>query len=148
MMGGTSPYAFVNIGQGGGQGVAQYASSQRARAAEEAGIGALQNKMYSSALTGALRRDLQAQTKTKADEDRELRRATARANYIKDRLGKLPLDEQMLKNYRLKQVKGTIKPEELRLLEFYENERRKIDLEADKEFGSTFAGYSAVQRKG
>jgi hypothetical protein len=61
MMGGTSPYAMVNIGQGGGQGVAQYSASQRARAAEEAGIGSLQNKMYSSALTGAVRKDLQAQ---------------------------------------------------------------------------------------
>jgi hypothetical protein len=61
MMGGTSPYAFVNIGQGGGQGVAQYGALQRARAGEEAGLGSLQNKMLTTAMTGELRKDLQSQ---------------------------------------------------------------------------------------
>ena len=61
IMGGTSPYAFANIGQGGAQGVAQYGALQKARAAEEAGLGSLQNKMLTTAMTGELRKDLQSQ---------------------------------------------------------------------------------------
>jgi hypothetical protein len=61
MMGGTSPYALTNIGQGGAQGVAQYGALQRARAGEEAGLGSLQNKMLTTAMTGELRKDLQSQ---------------------------------------------------------------------------------------
>jgi hypothetical protein len=61
MLGGTSPYAMVNIGQGGAQGVAQYSALQRARAGEEAGLGSLQNKMLTTAMTGELRKDLQSQ---------------------------------------------------------------------------------------
>jgi hypothetical protein len=60
--GGTSPYALTNIGQGGAQGVAQYAALQRGRAAEEAGLGSLQNKMLTTAMTGELRKDMQAQS--------------------------------------------------------------------------------------
>lgn len=61
IMGGTSPYALTNIGQGGAQGVAQYGALQKARAAEEAGLGSLQNKMLTTAMTGELRKDLQSQ---------------------------------------------------------------------------------------
>ena len=61
MVGGTSPYALTNIGQGGAQGVAQYGALQKARAAEEAGLGSLQNKMLTTAMTGELRKDLQSQ---------------------------------------------------------------------------------------
>jgi len=61
MVGGTSPYALTNIGQGGAQGVAQYGALQRARAGEEAGLGSLQNKMLTTAMTGELRKDLQSQ---------------------------------------------------------------------------------------
>lgn len=148
MMGGTSPYAMVNIGQGGAQGVAQYGTLQRARAAEEAGIGSLQNKMYSSAMTGALRRDLQAQSKAKAGEDRDLRRATAKAEFVQKRLKNLPMTEQMLASYRLKQVDGELTPKERRRLEHYEREVENIELDANKRFGSEFAGFSATERKG
>jgi hypothetical protein len=38
MMGGTSPYAMANIGQGGAQGVAAYGASQKQKAVELAGL--------------------------------------------------------------------------------------------------------------
>ena len=136
MMGGTSPYAFVNIGQGGGQGVAQYASSQRARAAEEAGIGALQNKMYSSALTGALRRDLQAQTKeakeSKLNQDLQI----AKNSFIQKRLGTLGIDEIMLGNLKRKQALGKLSGDDVKLLDFYEKQRKSIEQEADRLYSS------------
>jgi hypothetical protein len=148
MMGGTSPYALTNIGQGGAQGLSQYATTQKLRAAEEAGIGSLQNKMYSSALTGALRRDLMAQGQSKASEDRDLRRATAKAEFVQKRLKNLPMTEQMLANYRLKQVDGELTPKERRRLEHYEREVENIERDANKRFGSEFAGFSATERKG
>ena len=148
MLGGTSPYAMVNIGQGGGQGVAQYGALQKMRAAEEAGLGSLQNKMYSSAMTGALRRDLQAQAKegkeAKLNQDLQI----AKNAFIEKRLRALPMDEQMLKNYRLKELDGKLTPQERKRLEFYENERRKIDIEADKLYASPGAGMRIVGVRG
>ncbi len=144
MLGGTSPYAFVNIGQGGGQGVAQYGALQRARAAEEAGIGSLQNKMLSTAMTGELRKEMQAQTKQAKESKLSQDLQIAKNEFVQKRLKDLQMDEQMLKNYKLKQIQGKLKPEELKVLEFYENERRKIDLEADRRYASPGAGMKLV----
>jgi len=132
MMGGTSPYALTNIGQGGAQGVAQYGALQRARAGEEAGLGSLQNKMYSSAMLGELRRDQMEQAKTGKEAKMSQDLQIAKNAFIERRLKALPMDEQMLKNYRLKELDGKLTPQERKRLEFYENERRKIDLEADR----------------
>jgi len=132
MVGGTSPYALTNIGQGGAQGVAQYGALQRARAGEEAGLGSLQNKMYSSAMLGDLRRDQMEQAKTGKEAKMSKDLQIAKNAFIERRLKALPMDEQMLKNYRLKELDGKLTPQERKRLEFYENERRKIDLEADR----------------
>jgi len=132
MVGGTSPYALTNIGQGGAQGVAQYGALQRARAGEEAGLGSLQNKMYSSAMLGELRRDQMEQAKTGKEAKMSQDLQIAKNAFIERRLKALPMDEQMLKNYRLKELDGKLTPQERKRLEFYENERRKIDLEADR----------------
>jgi len=144
MLGGTSPYAFVNIGQGGGQGVAQYGALQRARAAEEAGIGSLQNKMLSTAMTGELRKEMQAQTKQAKESKLSQDLQIAKNAFIERRLKALPMDEQMLKNYKLKELDGILTPQERKRLEFYENERRKIDLEADRRYASPGAGMKLV----
>ena len=148
MMGGTSPYAFTNIGQGGAQGVAQYAATQKLRAAEEAGLGSLQNKMYSSAMLGDLRRDQMEQAKAgkeaKLNQDLQI----AKNAYIEKRLKSLPMDEQMLKNYRLKELDGKLTPQERRRLEFYENERKNIELEANRMYASPGAGMKIVGVRG
>jgi len=136
MVGGTSPYALTNIGQGGAQGVAQYGALQRARAGEEAGLGSLQNKMYSSAMLGELRRDQMEQAKTGKEAKMSQDLQIAKNAFIERRLKALPMDEQMLKNYRLKELDGKLTPQERKRLEFYENERRKIDLEADRMYTS------------
>jgi hypothetical protein len=148
MMGGTSPYALTNIGQGGAQGVAQYAATQKLRAAEEAGLGSLQNKMYSSAMLGDLRRDQMEQAKAgkeaKLNQDLQI----AKNAYIEKRLKSLPMDEQMLKNYRLKELDGKLTPQERRRLEFYENERKNIELEANRMYASPGAGMKIVGVRG
>ena len=148
MMGGTSPYALTNIGQGGAQGVAQYATTQKLRAAEEAGLGSLQNKMYSSAMLGDLRRDQMEQAKAAKEAKLNQDLQIAKNAFIEKRLKSLPMDEQMLKNYRLKELDGKLTPQERKRLEFYENERRKIDLEADRMYASPGAGMKIVGVRG
>jgi hypothetical protein len=148
MMGGTSPYALTNIGQGGAQGVAQYATTQKLRAAEEAGLGSLQNKMYSSAMLGELRRDQMEQAKAGKEAKMSQDLQIAKNAFIEKRLKSLPMDEQMLKNYRLKELDGKLTPQERKRLEFYENERRKIDLEADRMYASPGAGMKIVGVRG
>jgi hypothetical protein len=148
MMGGTSPYALTNIGQGGAQGVAQYATTQKLRAAEEAGLGSLQNKMYSSAMLGELRRDQMEQAKAGKEAKMSQDLQIAKNAFIEKRLKSLPMDEQMLKNYRLKELDGKLTPQERRRLEFYENERRNIELEANRMYASPGAGMKIVGVRG
>jgi len=51
MMGGTSPYAFANIGQGGMAGVQQYGESKKQRAAEQAALD--KSMLYATRYQGA-----------------------------------------------------------------------------------------------
>ena len=63
MMGGSSPYALQNIGQGGSQGVASYAAAQKQRAAEDAATLSGYGKLYTAKQAADLRRDLAAESK-------------------------------------------------------------------------------------
>ena len=63
MMGGSSPYALQNIGQGGSQGLSAYAASQKQRAAEDAATLSGYGKLYTAKQAADLRRDLNAQNK-------------------------------------------------------------------------------------
>jgi hypothetical protein len=62
MMGGTSPYAFANIGQGGAQGVATYGALSKQRAAELAASRKDERSAMSGQILGEIR---------KADIDRQ-----------------------------------------------------------------------------
>jgi hypothetical protein len=145
MLGSTSPYAMVNIGQGGGQGVAQYSSSQRARAAEEAGIGALQNKMLSTAMTGELRKELQEQAKAGKESKLAQDLQIAKNNFIKDRLGKVGIDELMLGNLKRKQALGKLSADETKLLDYYEKQRKNIETEADRLYAPSKSGGNVIR---
>jgi hypothetical protein len=148
MLGGTSPYAMVNIGQGGGQGVAQYAALQRARAAEEAGLGNLQNKMYNSAMLGELRRDQMEQAKAGKESKMSQDLQIAKNAFIEKRLRATGMDEIMLGNLKRKQAMGKIGADELKLLDYYENQRRNIELEANRIYASPGAGMKIVGVRG
>jgi hypothetical protein len=167
MLGGTSPYAMVNIGQGGGQGVAQYAASQRARAAEEAGIGSLQNKMYSSAMTGAIRRDLQSQANAakyaNALTNVRQERLQLEGKYLQrpeymdlgtisiyaQRLAKNPNDKEAKAKYDSLIAKKQALEDKIRKeLPDPRPSLYGIKNVADKSSDSEFAGFSAKERKG
>jgi hypothetical protein len=143
--GGTSPYALTNIGQGGAQGVGQFAALQRARASEEAGIGALQNKMYSSALTGALRRDLQQQTQAGRQATLDQNLQTAKNAFIEKRLKATGIDEIMLGNLRRKQALGKLSGDDVKMLEFYEKQRKNIEQEANRLYASSGSNRGVIK---
>lgn len=145
MLGGTSPYAMVNIGQGGGQGVAQYSASQRARAAEEAGIGALQNKMLSTAMTGELRKELQEQAKASKESKLAQDLQIAKNSFIQKRLGSLGIDELMLGNLKRKQALGKLSGDEVKLLDYYEKQRKSIETEADRLYAPSRSGGNVIR---
>jgi hypothetical protein len=63
MMGGSSPYAFQNIGAGGSQGLAAYAAGQKQRAAEEAATLSGYGKLYTAKQAADLKRELYEQGK-------------------------------------------------------------------------------------
>jgi len=148
MMGGTSPYALTNIGQGGAQGVAQYATTQKLRAAEEAGLGSLQNKMYSSAMLGELRRDQMEQAKAGKEAKMSQDLQIAKNAFIEKRLKAAGMDEIMLGNLKRKQAMGKIGADELKLLDYYENQRKNIELEANRMYASPGAGMKIVGVRG
>jgi hypothetical protein len=144
MLGGTSQYWQENVGKGGQLGVQQLAQLQKLRATQDIAGDKMLGTAYNAEMLGKLRRDQLAQGKEfkegKLAQDLQI----AKNDYIEKRLKSLQLDEQMLKNYRLKQVQGKLKPEELKVLEFYENERRKINTEADRQFASPGAALRVV----
>jgi hypothetical protein len=57
MMGGTSPYAMANIGQGGMQGVAAYAGAKKQRAADLANLEKLDVGLYNAKSSADLRKE-------------------------------------------------------------------------------------------
>lgn len=69
MMGGTSPYAMANIGQGGMQGVAAYAAAKKQRAAELSDLGKYEGRILNAQEMSEIKR---AQLKS-LDEDRQNR---------------------------------------------------------------------------
>jgi hypothetical protein len=68
MLGGTSPYAFANIGQGAQQGVSTYASLAKQRAAELAASRKLENTALENQILGEIRK---AGIEQKASSDKE-----------------------------------------------------------------------------
>ena len=63
MMGGTSPYAMVNIGQGATQGVGALMAANKQRAVEDAATLGGYGKLYTAKQAADLRRDLAAESK-------------------------------------------------------------------------------------
>ena len=77
MMASKSPYALGGIGEGGMQGLASYAATQKQRAAEEAATLTGYGRVYNAKQAADLRRDLNIQNKelamNKLRSDRELK---------------------------------------------------------------------------
>jgi len=91
MMGGTSPYAAVNIGQGAGQGIAAQMAARKAQVAEENAIMSGQLGLSRAELYDKIRRDtLKQQTqKTAADRGLAERRLGVQQQALNVRMGQL-----------------------------------------------------------
>jgi hypothetical protein len=136
MLGGTSQYAFENIGKGGQMGVQQLAASQKNRAAQEAALGKLYGSASQTELMNKLRRDQLNQSGELARERQDQALLTAKNNFIKDRLARSGLNEQIIQALKGKQLENKLSPEEARRLSLYEGEMKKIYTAADKMYAS------------
>jgi len=140
MLGGTSQYAFENIGKGGMAGVQQLASSQKTRAAQEAALG----KMYASAsqadLMNKLRRDQLAQGKELKEDQMAQNLLTAKNAFIQKRLKERGMDEMMLGTLKRQQAMGKLDPSKIPELNYYEKQMQDIENEANRMFASPGAG--------
>jgi hypothetical protein len=145
MMGGTSPYAMVNIGQGGAAGVQQLAASKRTRAAQEASLGKLYGSAGQSDILNKIRRDQLTQTGEIARERMDQKLLTDKNAFIKDRLAKSGLNEQMIQALKGKQLDKTLSKKDAQRLALYESEMQKIYTEADRMFSNPrdTTGFSA-----
>jgi hypothetical protein len=143
MLGGTSQYAFENIGKGGLAGVQQLAASQKTRAAQEAALGKLYGSAAQTDLMNKLRRDQLAQGKEKADEDRAQRLTTAKSAELGRRLKLRGITDEMIGMLEQKQALKTIKPEELTKLNLFKQQMQKIKDDVNTEFASNTSGFSA-----
>ena len=144
IMGGTSPYAFANIGQGGAQGVAQLAQLQKLRAQQGVASDKLMGSAAEVAAVDRFRRDQAAQAKEAKENKMSQDLQIAKNTFIEKRLRAAGMDEIMLGNLKRKQAMGKIGTDELKLLDYYENQRKNIELEANRMYASPGAGMKLV----
>jgi hypothetical protein len=140
MLGGTSQYAFENIGKGGQMGVQQLAQSQKTRAAQEAAMGKLYGSAAQSDLMNKLRRDQLAQGKDLKEEQMAQSLLTNKNAFIQKRLKDRGMDEMMLGTLRRQQAMGKLDPAKIPELNYYEKQLRDIENEANRMFASPGAG--------
>jgi hypothetical protein len=140
MLGGTSQYAFENIGKGGQMGVQQLAASQKTRAAQEAAMGKLYGEASRLETAGKYRADA-LKEKTREFDDRQTQALlTAKNSFIQKRLKERGMDEMMLGNLKRQQALGKLDPSKLPELNYYEKQIQDIEKEANRMFASPSAG--------
>lgn len=140
MLGGTSQYAWENIGKGGQMGVQQLASSQKTRAAQEAALGKLYGSAAQADIMNKLRRDQLAQGKELKEEQLSQGLLTAKNAFIAKRLKERGMDEMMLGTLKRQQAMGKLDPAKLPELQYYEKQMQDIENEANRMFASPGAG--------
>jgi hypothetical protein len=145
MLAGTSPYALSNIGQGGLAGVQQLSQTRRGRAAQEAALGKLYGSAIQSDALNKIRRDQLSQNKDLARERQDQSLLTAKNEFIAKRLKALGMDEMMLGTLRRQKATGKLPKEKLADLEYYEQQMREIDADAERRYSSPrdTTGFSA-----
>ena len=137
MLGGTSPYAFTNIGQGGLAGVQQLGQLQKLRATQGIASDKMLGTAYNAEMLGKLRRDQLVQNKELRQDKMAQDLITNRNSYIQKRMKDYNMDEMMLGNLRRQQAKGKLTdPDKIADLKFYEQQIRNIEREANRMFPS------------
>ena len=136
MLAGTSPYALTNIGQGGLAGVQQLSQTRRGRASQEAALGKLYGSAAQADALNKIRRDQLGQTKDLARERMDQKLLTDKNAFIKDRLGKAGLTEELIGALRLKQMNGKLSKEDAQRLTLYEKRIKDIETDAERRYSN------------
>jgi len=145
MLGGTSQYAFENIGKGGQAGVQQLASSQKTRAAQEAAMGKLYGEASRLDAAGKYRQDALKEKSREFDDRQSQALLTAKNNFIQKRLKERGMDEMMLGTLKRQQALGKLDASKIPELQYYEKQMRDIENEANRMYApqGTGSGFSA-----
>jgi hypothetical protein len=120
IFGGTSQYAFENIGKGGQMGVQQLAASQKTRAAQEAALGKLYGSAAQTDLMNKMRKDQLTENTRQFDERQGLAANSKLNEAIQKALGAKQNQLQMNKLTMLEgQLSGgkELAPEKLKELQ-------------------------------
>jgi len=144
MLGGTSPYAFENIGKGGQLGVQQLGQLQKLRATQDIASDKMLGTAYNAEILGKLRKDQLAQGKERADADRAQRLMTAKSAELGRRLKLRGITDEMIGMLEQKQMLKTIKPEELAKLNLFKQQMKKVEDDVNREFSSGTGGMKLV----
>ena len=144
IMGGTSPYAFANIGQGGAQGVAQLAQLQKLRAQQGVASDKLLGTASNYAAADRFRRDQLAQQKEIKESALAKDLLVAKNTEIGKRLEKAGITSQMIGMLNTKRLMGTASAEDLKKLKIYEDQYKNIENEVERRYASPGAGMKLV----
>ena len=144
IMGGTSPYAFANIGQGGAQGVAQLGQLQKLRAQQGIASDKLLGTAANYAAVDRFRRDQLAQNKEMKEATLagtiQKNKADWVARELKDRYG---IDSMMLGQLNFKKATGDLSAKDAAKLKVIEDRMRDVERQAETKFPTSTAGWSA-----
>jgi archaellum component FlaC len=144
MLGGTSPYAFENIGKGGQLGVQQLGQLQKLRATQDIAGDKMLGTAYNAETLAKLRRDQIAQGKELREGKLAQDLQTAKNSFIEKRLKALGMDEMMLSTLRRQQALGKLDPAKKQELDYYEKRMRDIENEANRLYAPAGSGMRIV----
>lgn len=145
IMGGTSPYAFANIGQGGAQGVAQLGQLQKLRAQQGIASDKLMGSAAEFAAVDRFRKDQLAQQKEMKEATLagtlQKNKADWVARELKDRYG---IDSMMLGQLKFKKATGDLNAKDQAKLKVIEDSMRDVERQAEIKFPTPGAGMKLV----
>ena len=148
IMGGTSPYAFANIGQGGAQGVAQLGQLQKLRAQQGIASDKLLGTAANYAAADRFRKAQLAQQKEIKESALAKDLLIAKNTEIGKRLEKAGITTQMIGMLNTKRLMGTASAEDLKKLKIYEDQYKNIENEVERRYASPGAGMKIVGVRG
>lgn len=145
ILGGTSPYAFENIGKGAQMGVQQLSQLQKLRASQDIAGDKLLGSAYSAEMLNKIRRDQLTQGKEQRSDKLAQDLQIAKATEIGKRLKLKGITDEMIGMLEQKQMLQTIKPEELAKLNLFKQQMKKVEDDVGRLFPSQGlgSGYSA-----
>jgi hypothetical protein len=135
IMGGTSPYAMTNIGQGAQAGVQQLAASQRLRASQDAALNKLYGTAYNANMIDKYRQQALAQDKNlgeaKLNQDMIKAREAHIDKVMKERHG---MDMLALGQLRRQRDLGKLDADKLKDLERLERSIKQVEIDALRKY--------------